>query len=190
MSLKHALMIALQENKGTGYEITKWFQEGPGHFWHATHQQIYRELAKLSQEGLVSFVDVPQTGKPGKKVYEVTGNGKRELVNWLLQPTPSSPLKDSLLMKIYAGHLIPVENLLEEMKQARKANENNLSTFHEIEEQVFTAENMKIECMQYAHLTLRNGIIMITAWLMWADEVIAFLEKRLATNPATNLAED
>ena len=181
MSLKHALMIALQENKGTGYEISKWFQDGPGHFWHATHQQIYRELGKLSQDHWVSFVDVPQTGKPGKKVYQLTDTGKRELVNWLLQPTPASPLKDTLLMKIYAGHLIPAENLLDEIKRAKTVNQDNLSTYHEIEENVFTSENMEIECMQYAHLTLRNGIITVTAWLMWADEVIAFLEKKLQT---------
>ena len=179
MSLKHALLIALQENKGTGYEISKWFQDGPGHFWHATHQQIYRELAKLSQDNWVSYIDVPQTGKPSKKVYQVTDDGKRELINWLLKPTPPTPLKDTLLMKIYAGHLIPTENLLEEIREAKRRNEDDLSTYHEIEEQVFTPENMQIECMQYAHLTLRNGIIMVTAWLMWADEVIAFLESRL-----------
>ncbi|MDH5547097.1 MAG: PadR family transcriptional regulator [Gammaproteobacteria bacterium] len=179
MSLKHAVLIALEENEGSGYEITKWFEDGPGHFWFATHQQIYRELAKMTDDGWVSFNEVQQQGKPAKKMYQLTTQGRNALVEWLLEPGSPSPLKDTLLMKIYSGHLVSPKHLLEELLRVKHANEETLSRYHQIEEELYTTENRKVECVQFAHLTLRNGIIMLTAWLMWADEVIQFLNKKI-----------
>lgn len=178
MSLKHALLVALDENKGTGYEIAKWFQEGPGNFWHTSHQQIYRELANMTERQWVTFEEVPQVGKPGKKVYEVTAAGKQELIDWLLQPTPSCPLKDALLMKVYAGHLIPAKQLSAEIQRVREQQQETLQRYHDIEREVFTAQNLQNDAFQYAHLTLQNGIIMTHAWLTWADKVITFLNSK------------
>ncbi|EMY32485.1 putative PadR family transcriptional regulator, partial [Arthrobacter crystallopoietes BAB-32] len=54
MSLPHAILTALLEKPGSGAELTRRFDRSFGFFWPATHQQIYRELAKLERDGLVS----------------------------------------------------------------------------------------------------------------------------------------
>lgn len=44
-------MVSLSERPGTGYEISRQFDRSIGHFWSATHQQIYRTLRKLHADG-------------------------------------------------------------------------------------------------------------------------------------------
>ena len=55
MALEHAIMVSLGERPGTGYEIAQQFDRSIGHFWSATHQQVYRTLKKLHADGFVAF---------------------------------------------------------------------------------------------------------------------------------------
>ena len=47
MSLAHALLTSLQEKSSSGYDLARRFDKSIGFFWRATHQQIYRELARM-----------------------------------------------------------------------------------------------------------------------------------------------
>ena len=49
MSLAHAVLTSLIEKSSSGYELARRFDKSIGYFWHATHQQIYRELARWAQ---------------------------------------------------------------------------------------------------------------------------------------------
>jgi DNA-binding PadR family transcriptional regulator len=72
MALSHAILSALTDRPCSGYDLAKQFDGSVGFFWHASHQQIYRELTKLEQQGLVTAEAIAQAGKPDKKVYRVT----------------------------------------------------------------------------------------------------------------------
>ncbi|MEN9435698.1 MAG: hypothetical protein RIR09_353, partial [Pseudomonadota bacterium] len=47
MSLAHAVLTSLIEKSSSGFELARRFDKSIGYFWHATHQQIYRELARM-----------------------------------------------------------------------------------------------------------------------------------------------
>lgn len=178
MSLKHATLIALVENDATGYEIAKWFDEGLGYFWQASHQQIYLELSKMNKLGLVSFKEQEQSGKPTKKIYKISKAGKDELISWLSQPTPRPVYKDAILMKVFAGHLISPTLLLKEIESQRASFLQSRAELEQVEKTVFAdGDDMPLE-YQYMYLTLRNGLLQTDAFLLWADEVIAFLKKQ------------
>ncbi|MEO0852838.1 MAG: PadR family transcriptional regulator, partial [Cyanobacteria bacterium J06648_11] len=53
MSLSHTILMLLAEGAHSGYDLSKEFDECVGHYWQATPQQIYRELGKLDDRGLV-----------------------------------------------------------------------------------------------------------------------------------------
>ena len=55
MSLKHAILILLETEPGSGYDLVKRFKAGLGYFWNAKHQQVYQELKKLSEAGWLAF---------------------------------------------------------------------------------------------------------------------------------------
>lgn len=75
--LQSICLFFLMENPNSGYDLTKIIKKTNA--WHASHQQIYRELGKLEGVNFVTFADVPQVGKPDRKVYSITPVGKQAL---------------------------------------------------------------------------------------------------------------
>jgi DNA-binding PadR family transcriptional regulator len=175
MSLRHAMLVALLDKEGTGYEIAKQFDGSLGHFWNATHQQIYKELGKLADEGLVAFKQIAQADKPTKKLYRVTTAGRVALIEWLRQPTETSAVKEPLLVKLYAGYLLKPEELLAALERERAQHRIQLQVYLEIEKNHFATPKALSRRHRYAYFTLRNGIYFERAWLKWAGEVIETL---------------
>ena len=88
VALEHALLVALREQPASGLDLTRRFEKSIGFFWHATHQQIYRVLARMEGDGWVSVEAVAQAGRPDKKVYAVSPAGERMLAEWLADADP------------------------------------------------------------------------------------------------------
>src|ERR1700733_9633822 len=68
MALREVILTVLARGEMTGYEITKDFEAVYVHFWRASHQQVYRELARLNKDGRVTLRQVAQERRPDKKV--------------------------------------------------------------------------------------------------------------------------
>ncbi|MDS0524796.1 PadR family transcriptional regulator [Clostridium sp. SHJSY1] len=101
-TLKYAILGLVNRKPLTGYDITKEFNEGLVNFWYAKHSQIYPELRKLTDEGLISYETVIQGEKLEKKLYNITKEGKSALKNWLSKDEPLEPTpKDIFRLKAY-----------------------------------------------------------------------------------------
>ena len=81
MSLKHALLGFINYGPMTGYELKKFFDTSVAHFWNAELSQIYPALKAMESEGLVEMKVEVQDDRPNRKVYSITENGRRELLN-------------------------------------------------------------------------------------------------------------
>ena len=76
MALPHAILVSLCEQSGSGYELARRFAATPvaslapgssiGCFWATTHQQIYRTLRAMEDDGWISSAVVPQQSRPDK----------------------------------------------------------------------------------------------------------------------------
>ena len=53
MSLRDAVLAALLEAEASGYDLAKSFDASVANFWMATPQQLYRELDRLAEQGLI-----------------------------------------------------------------------------------------------------------------------------------------
>jgi len=51
MALAHAILVSPCEQEGSGYELARRFDRSIGYFWAATHQQIYRTLRTMQDDG-------------------------------------------------------------------------------------------------------------------------------------------
>jgi DNA-binding PadR family transcriptional regulator len=89
MSLEHILLGALEKPQ-SGYELKRWFDDVFAFFWNADQSQIYRTIARLSDQGLVSGRAATSAIGPDKRVYRTTAKGKAELKRWL-KDGPVSP---------------------------------------------------------------------------------------------------
>jgi DNA-binding PadR family transcriptional regulator len=172
MALSHAILAVLANRSCSGYDLAKQFDGSVGFFWHATHQQIYRELTKLETGGLVDLTVINQDGKPDRKCYTINDLGQAHLREWILLPTALEPVKEELLVKLFVGHLVPLAELVAMLQQQRSLHAENLATYESIEQQFFTPPeglSMDLRCQ---YLTLRAGIYNEMGWLNWLDEAI------------------
>jgi PadR family transcriptional regulator, regulatory protein AphA len=102
MALRHVVLTVLARGGLSGYEITKNFEAIYSHFWRASHQQVYRELARLNESGSVTVKEITQRGKPNKKVYTLTKHGFDELRTWVSGTTEFPKPQNDLLVKLLA----------------------------------------------------------------------------------------
>ena len=73
MSLRHALLGLLDDDQpASGYELLKVFDSSLANAWPATQSQVYSELNRLADEGLIT---VSALGPRGRKDYAITVDG-------------------------------------------------------------------------------------------------------------------
>jgi DNA-binding PadR family transcriptional regulator len=54
----------------------------------------------LEKAGLVLSQEVAQSGKPDKRVYQITDIGTAELASWITSPTDGPRVRDEFFMKL------------------------------------------------------------------------------------------
>ncbi len=88
----------------SGYEIKKHFEEGPFAHIHATgFGSIYPALGALLSDGLVTCTQMSQDGRPDKKIYSITDDGRRAFVRALHRaPGPDTFRSDAVFMLFFA----------------------------------------------------------------------------------------
>lgn len=80
MNVRSLCLGILSTGEASGYEIKKDIEEGMfSHFIDASFGSIYPALTQLAGEGLVTVREQEQTGKPDKKVYAITAQGRQAL---------------------------------------------------------------------------------------------------------------
>lgn len=93
----------------SGYEIKALVDETTRFFWAASYGQIYPELRRLSEAGLVEGRDEPR-GERRRTVYAITADGEDELKAWLRRPPETYEMREEGLLKLFfAGVLPPAE---------------------------------------------------------------------------------
>jgi DNA-binding PadR family transcriptional regulator len=117
VSLKHALLGFLNYGPHTGYELKKVFDISVSHFWSAELSQIYPSLKALESEGLVEMKVEVQADRPNRKVYSITDDGRRELIDWLATPAGRDQVREPLLVKIFFAAAASRDQLLGVLRQ-------------------------------------------------------------------------
>ncbi|RIV54865.1 PadR family transcriptional regulator [Burkholderia pseudomallei] len=157
MSLPHALLTSLAERPGSGPELTRRFDRSIGYFWHATHQQIYRELARLEDEGWVESTPVEQA-RGRKRAYRILPAGRKELKRWIAQHDDPKPLRDELMIRLRAEAVVGPTGLADEIRRRLDLHRQKLALYREIEARDFT-HGMDTRERRLQHLVLHAGIM-------------------------------
>jgi len=170
MSLPHAILTALLEKPSSGLELTRRFDRSIGFFWSATHQQIYRELGKLEQAGLIRAL--PRTPSRGqRKEYEVLPAGREELSGWVAESQDPKPIREPLLLRLRAAAVVGTQGLDTELQRHLALHRRQLDEYTEIEERDFPVEKAADE-NRLQHLVLQAGIGLETFWIEWLTKAL------------------
>jgi DNA-binding PadR family transcriptional regulator len=174
MSLQHALLTSLLEKPSSGYELARRFDKSIGYFWHATHQQIYRELARMEEQAWVKSYDA-EGGRAGKRQFEVLPAGKEELRNWASQSSEPSELRDELFLKLRADAAIGSLGLEQEIARRMQLHQERLQTYKDIELRDFSKPKLSREA-KIRHLILKAGISLEESRIAWSKDALATLK--------------
>jgi DNA-binding PadR family transcriptional regulator len=71
------------------------------YMWPITRSQIYGELPRLEELGLIAGEDVAQEKLPDKRVYALTGKGRAALQDWYDDDIIEERFHSSLLAKLF-----------------------------------------------------------------------------------------
>ena len=121
--LSYGLLSFLSTEPQTGYDLMLRLN----HFWHTTHSAIYPLLAELEEKEYVNYTLIEQIGKPDKKLYRITEQGRKVLKKWITSPTDAAVIKDEMHLKLFCIEVLDqetIEKLLAEMEN-RYAKELN-----------------------------------------------------------------
>jgi DNA-binding PadR family transcriptional regulator len=185
MSLPHAILTALLEKPSSGLELTRRFDRSIGYFWSATHQQIYRELAKLETRGHIRALPSEQAARGRKKSYEVLPAGRDELARWTAAAQDPRPPRDPLLLRLRAAAVVGTAGVESDLRRHLDLHERQLAEYREIEERDFPPGAGTERRDRLQHLVLRAGIDLETFWTGWLTEALAeFTEPPSGPEPA------
>lgn len=174
MSLPHALLTALVEQPSSGSDLAGRFDRSIGYFWHATHQQIYRELGRLETAGWVESQPV-ESGRGRKKVYQVLPAGRTELERWVLEGQDPKPMRDELMVRLRAEAVVGPTGLADDIRRRLELHRQKLAVYRAIEVRDFGHEDPSRKA-QLHHLVLGAGILQETMWIEFSEKALAILE--------------
>ncbi|SOY58424.1 conserved hypothetical protein [Cupriavidus taiwanensis] len=181
MSTQHALLISLIEKPSSGYDLARRFDRSIGYFWHATHQQIYRELGRMADSGWIAADDSDAAEGEGnadrrnrKKVYRVLAAGREELARWVLAPGAGLDQREEILVKLRADAVIGPLGLGDEMRRLVALHRARLETYLAIERRDFAAPDMD-RAQQLRYALLQRGIRFETDWVAWGEALLPLL---------------
>ncbi len=179
MSLEYAILGFLNYHPYTGYDLKKIFDTSIHHFWPADQSQIYRTLARLTEQGFTEMEKVPQDDLPDRKVYSITAAGRAKLMKWLSGPPPlGDPRSASLIQVFFAGQLSD-KQILAKFESFAAILRSILAQYEQIPAQIIPYQQEISSPREHFFwlLTLDNGIRSMRASLAWAENVIGQLKQ-------------
>ena len=164
-------MIGL--GKQTGYDIKALVDRSTRFFWAASYGQIYPELRRLEERGLVRGRPEP-TGGRARTVYELTEAGRAALHGWLGSGAePLYELRDEGMLKLFFSDSLP-EQRIANIRAMRERQERKLAQLRAIEPHA--AEGAGEQRVSGPYLTLQLGISSTECFIEWCVAT----ERRLA----------
>ena len=84
----------------SGYEIKAFVDNSTRFFWAASYGQIYPELKRLAEAGLIEGEDRAH-GERKRTVYSLTDAGREALAEWHASGDPIQETRDETLLKMF-----------------------------------------------------------------------------------------
>lgn len=153
----------------TGYEIKQAVEVSTRFFWGASYGQIYPELRRLTEAGLLAASDAPRGGVR-RTEYHLTADGERVLKEWLTgDDFGIFELRDELVLRFFFADALSGEEARAVVRKLRERSEWILERFRELEpgsREGFIEDAGE----RFPHLALQYGIGLMEWIADWASE--------------------
>lgn len=131
----------------SGYEIKAAVDNSTRFFWAASYGQIYPELKRLSEAGLVEGIDAPR-GDRKRTVYAITADGEEELKDWLRQPPETAEMREEGLLKLFFADVLPPEEAVKTLQAMRRKRLDLVARLREMEPKTLEKDPFSLMVLQ------------------------------------------
>ena len=174
----YVILGMLKLGRRTGYEIKSLVDVSTRFFWAASYGQIYPELERLEQAGLIKGerqADDPRR----RKAYKLTRSGERALHDWLTSDAPLHlELRHEGLLKFFFADGLSPDEEVQQLRLMRAEHERHLAQMRAIEPGARAAAEERGE--RHPFMTFEFGLAYQEFVVDWCKR----LEERLAERPA------
>jgi DNA-binding PadR family transcriptional regulator len=182
MSLRDAVLAALLEGEASGYDLAKGFDASVANFWTATPQQLYRELERLDDQGLIQARVVQQERRPNKRMFSLTEAG-RQAIRQFTAHAPKPPLiRDELMVKVQASDAGDMQAVRDSIVEQRQWATAKLQRYERLRARLLDGRGEEEYFNQAErigpYLTLLRGISFEQDTIRWAERALAVIEQR------------
>lgn len=182
MALQDAILTALSDTESSGYDLAKAFDITVANYWTAAPQQLYRELGRMEDYGLVRARVVAQSGRPDKRIFRLTAAGRKALREFTLREPKPLAVRDEMLVQVAALESGDPESIRAHVAERLTAFEDKLAVYLLVQERTlagrteeeFLAAGERIG----PYLTLLRGISFEEENIRWARTVLGVLGAR------------
>jgi PadR family transcriptional regulator, regulatory protein AphA len=161
----------------SGYDIKRLADVSTRFFWGASYGQIYPELRRLEEQGLVE-ADEP-TGARRRRPYRLTASGERALRDWLTADGGLAfEYRDEGLLKFFFGDYLSRDDALANLRRLGERHEAVLAHFRQIAADL--EDERERDEAEFPYLALEYGI----EFMEWVSGWCRRMEERLTRSRA------
>lgn len=172
VSLDVAILGFLAERPSSGYDLkTRCFTGPVSAFWSADQAQIYRTLDRLNKDGLVNSVRRRSSGKPDRRIFEITPAG-RDHLHALLGTAPSPPYRDAFLMQVYFSEQLTDGELVETLTARRASHQSLLDSLRQHSAELAEDKQLSARKAVLRQTAIEGAMARERALVDWLDDCL------------------
>jgi PadR family transcriptional regulator, regulatory protein AphA len=171
-----AILGLLAEEALAGYDIKKLVEERLGHFWSESFGHIYPMLHRLHERGLVDQSVERQEGRPDRKVYSITADGRAALEGWFAEPPAPQRPRNEVLLRIFLGRHANPHYLIRDVRAQREQFAHSLAQLRAVKARLDAQPRTGPDHV-YWNLTLDYGLNALEALVDWGERAEASLRE-------------
>ena len=150
-----------------GYELYQELSRELGRVWELGLSKLYAQLKQLEEAGLVEARTEPQPGRPARKVYRLTPEGRSVFLEWVRQPTPYlRHIRVEFLARLYFFRRLSLDGLEEVVARQQAVCQAQIERFERLAAE---ADDPFRRCV----LEFRRG--QLEAVVRWLDRCLEIL---------------
>jgi DNA-binding PadR family transcriptional regulator len=170
--LRIAALGLLAREPGSGYDLLKHFEKSMANVWPATQSQLYGELNKLADAGLIEVADI---GPRGRKEYRITEAGRAELRRWVTNPQDDPPFRSPGLLRVFLLGEVPSEQAREHVAAMAEHAEAEVKRLTELRDSIEWSGD---DGLFYGRAALEYGLRMNALEADWARWLVTAIDRR------------
>jgi len=171
---QYALLGILTQYECSGYDMKKFIETSIGFFWNESFGQIYPNLKKLEQQGLIRKTKTADAKGTDRIIYAITANGRKKLQQWLAKPAEPLAERNELLLKLFFGSQLDHDGIRAHLKRHQQMGEETLKVYAGVEQDIASYKD-KSPDFPFWRMTLDYGIErtkMELKWVKSANEIL------------------